>query len=716
MKNLFQSILQTRMANVPGPPSAVPVYRGQDVGIISYVRYGLIAVALLNLVIKVLDVPKDEVNPIQDPESSLKIEKSTTSQRLANYILNSMVEMKGMSKEDLSKTKERIGYERNLELSPFENDIFILHQVPTLNRTNITSTTYINGSIPQNITEEVPSRESIVYSNSQLPAQLLSPAWNITDLVDLEYYLNTNETFDRKDYYLQKDSTWMGAWEHVDLNIQQTLTDYFQYTLPENFYNGSIYLHMYISKSNCDPGKELNEDVCSLYGKKTITLTCYLPKINSAKSGLPTSEPENLQYVENEDRAELDYPVMSYWNPNITLYLEKPIGHVAVSSLPQDLLDTTCIDESGKRDETTGVIQRYFSFLFYNRFWQMESDMLELNSTVNTLTVNLQLEVSPFWKFQFFVSTSDNVKQQAKLDGLRNPEPLTFALDPVKRIVLETSTWLLLILAPAGVLSPILVALALKNDVQHWRNRKDRVGISISSIVCNISTQMITSSVLIDAYEGLAYIIYALQVFGILLGAWKIIALLKWQGLDVVTPVPAVEGISTTTVKLFGGKKLVISDKRPLNKSEQKSKEYDSKAFRVLSRVCIPLMLGYVGYSLRYKEFESWYCFITTTLFGFVYRYQFLALLPPAYVNYKLKSVAHMPKRVMVYRGLYALVNDSFALVVRASLICKLTALGDVVIFFIYLYQCWEYRVDYNRENEISDVTGEQDQQNKKNK
>lgn len=187
------------MANVPGPPSAVPVYRGQNVGIISYVRYGLIAVALLNLVIKVLDVPKDEVNPIQDPESSLKIEKSTTSQRLANYILNSMVEMKGMSKEDLSKTKERIGYERNLELNPFENDIFILHQVPTLNRTIITSTTYINGSIPQNITEEVPSRESIVYSNSQLPAQLLSPAWNITDLVDLEYYLNTNETFDRKD-------------------------------------------------------------------------------------------------------------------------------------------------------------------------------------------------------------------------------------------------------------------------------------------------------------------------------------------------------------------------------------------------------------------------------------------------------------------------------------------------------------------------------------
>ena len=66
------------MANVPGPPSAVPVYRGQDVGIISYVRYGLIVVALLNLVIKVLDVPKDEVNPIQNPESSLKIEKSTT--------------------------------------------------------------------------------------------------------------------------------------------------------------------------------------------------------------------------------------------------------------------------------------------------------------------------------------------------------------------------------------------------------------------------------------------------------------------------------------------------------------------------------------------------------------------------------------------------------------------------------------------------------------
>lgn len=64
----------------------------------------------------------------------------------------------------------------------------------------------------------------------------------------------------------------------------------------------------------------------------------------------------------------------------------------------------------------------------------------------------------------------------------------------------------------------------------------------------------------------------------------------------------------------------------------------------------IPLLLAYAVYSLLYEEHKSWYSYTVTTLVGFVYAWGFLMMVPALYINYRLHSVAHMPRRTMVYK------------------------------------------------------------------
>lgn len=81
-------------------------------------------------------------------------------------------------------------------------------------------------------------------------------------------------------------------------------------------------------------------------------------------------------------------------------------------------------------------------------------------------------------------------------------------------------------------------------------------------------------------------------------------------------------------------------------------------------------------------------------------------------LNY-LQSVAHMPGKAMAYKFLNTFIDDLFAFTVKMPWLHRLATLRDDVIFFIWLYQSWKYRVDYKRVNEFgqggdSDEEGEE--------
>ncbi|RKP23624.1 hypothetical protein SYNPS1DRAFT_18312, partial [Syncephalis pseudoplumigaleata] len=87
----------------------------------------------------------------------------------------------------------------------------------------------------------------------------------------------------------------------------------------------------------------------------------------------------------------------------------------------------------------------------------------------------------------------------------------------------------------------------------------------------------------------------------------------------------------------------------------------------------------------------------------------FIAMTPQLFINYKLKSVAHMPWKTFMYKALNTFVDDLFAFwIIRMPTLHRLACLRDDVVFFVYLYQRWIYPVDPTRANEYGQV-GETD-------
>ena len=76
-------------------------------------------------------------------------------------------------------------------------------------------------------------------------------------------------------------------------------------------------------------------------------------------------------------------------------------------------------------------------------------------------------------------------------------------------------------------------------------------------------------------------------------------------------------------------------------------------------------------------------------------------MTPQLFINYKLKSVAHLPWRMLTYKFLNTFIDDIFAFVIKVPTMYRLSCFRDDIIFLIYLYQRWVYRVDHSRVNEF---------------
>ena len=130
------------------------------------------------------------------------------------------------------------------------------------------------------------------------------------------------------------------------------------------------------------------------------------------------------------------------------------------------------------------------------------------------------------------------------------------------------------------------------------------------------------------------------------------------------------------------------------------TQEHDATATTHLLYAMMPLVVGYSAYSLLHTAHKSFYSWALGSLVGFVYAFGFVMMTPQLYINYKLKSVAHMPWKAMVYKSLNTFIDDLFSFVIKMPWLHRLSCFRDDIIFFIYIYQRWVYRVDYSRTNE----------------
>lgn len=342
--------------------------------------------------------------------------------------------------------------------------------------------------------------------------------------------------------------------------------------------------------------------------------------------------------------------------------------------------------------------------LFVNNFWQLTSHMTLLNDTVTELPIHIDLTNMASWKFQILANMEMNSKENARQAAFGNSLPTGgdgTEIEMIKEIFIDTNPILLGVTIVVSIAHMILETLAFGSDIAHYRKKKDNVGISVRSILANVFMQTVILLYLVDNSQNTSWMILGQQAIGILIEFWKITTVVNVR----VRPAPPGSWLPFW---------IVFEDKSQLSETEQKTKEYDQIAFKYMYYLAIPLLIAYGIYSLYYDTHKSWYSYIITTLVGSVYAYGFLMMVPSLYINYRLKSVAHMPSKAMMYKFLNTFIDDLFAFTIKMPLLHRLATLRDDVIFFVYLYQRWVYRIDYTRVNEFGQGGDDDEPEEKK--
>jgi hypothetical protein len=455
-------------------------------------------------------------------------------------------------------------------------------------------------------------------------------------------------------------------------------------------HNATLLAHFYVAQSGSvlDP-QQPGYDSSKAY-HFIRPLTQYQTKKKIAKTRNLLSDMPDKPEEETEEEKKAPKVVASYYHPNFTISLIPDAATMQFATLHPGPRKYIRLEASGARD-ASGQNGWYYPIVFTNTFWQLKKHMIELNDTVTTLPLNVKLNNIAHWKFNVFAAMDENISANAKAAAAGQSTPGGgdgSEMEMFKEILIDSNSYLLAITAVVSVFHMIFEMLAFKNDVQHWRKKKDNVGTSVRTILANVFMQAVIFLYLIDNNENTSYMILFGQGMGMAIEAWKITKSVNVR----VRPTAPGSWLPYT---------IVFEDKHVLSDTEKKTEEYDAIAFKYLYMVAVPLLVAYAIYSLMYDTHKSWYSFIITTLVGSVYAYGFLMMVPALYINYRLQSVAHMPGRAMTYKFLNTFIDDLFAFTIKMPTLHRLATLRDDVIFFVYLFQTWKYKVDYSRLNEF---------------
>ena len=161
-------------------------------------------------------------------------------------------------------------------------------------------------------------------------------------------------------------------------------------------------------------------------------------------------------------------PVLaSYYHPNFTMSMIPDSGTLKLSSLPPAVRQYMVLESTGARD-ASGQNGWYYPVMFVNTFWQLREHMTELNSTVKTLPLHIDLNNLNNWKFGIYASIDESIKQNQRNIANGGPVPAGgdgSEFEEFKRIIIDTNIYLLSTTAIVTVLHTIFEFLAFKNDV-----------------------------------------------------------------------------------------------------------------------------------------------------------------------------------------------------------------------------------------------------------
>lgn len=436
--------------------------------------------------------------------------------------------------------------------------------------------------------------------------------------------------------------------------------------------NASVYVHTFFSRSGYNPDPNDPEyDAWSFSKPHPVLIHLPKPKADKRKSLLGgvnvdqglSETPTSVIELEEE---QLSPEFVPFWKPNVTINLVEDFTRYSKNGLPPHIADKLIIDKE------TG---NYFPTIFYNEFWLLRDKLVAVNESVALLELNLELSPIGLTKWQLFLQIDQSFQIHRNYGSMLEGEA-----DELKRVFLEGNPYLLVITMCVSLLHTIFDVLAFKNDIQFWNKNKSMEGLSAKSVVVSFICQLIVFLYLLD--NETSWMILASAGVGCCIEFWKI-------GKAMHIEIDHSRGFP------------ILRFRDRDSYAGNKTKEYDDLAMKYLSYLLFLLVICSSIYSLMYERHKSWYSWILSSCTSCVYTFGFIMMCPQLFINYKLKSVAHLPWRQMTYKFLNTIIDDLFAFVIKMPMLHRLSVFRDDVIFLIYLYQRWIYPVDKSRVNEF---------------
>ncbi|KAK9791843.1 hypothetical protein WJX73_009711 [Symbiochloris irregularis] len=497
-----------------------------------------------------------------------------------------------------------------------------------------------------------------------MPDTMLVPKFQRGFNFDLTVFLSESEVYDLQRGWNDQNAM---IWQERELALGQftdrvkTVT-YRPSKAVQN--NGTLFLHTFFHPA----GSSLDADDPYFDDKATFSrshqVNAYLPAAKRKKgTNLLSGEAAEPNATLEEEGPR---PYISYFKPNTSIALIDDVTPYPLKEVPAHISPYLEVDEASLN---------YFPVVYFNEFWLLRDKLVALNETVEEIELHLDVYRLAMWKFTLYNQMEESFSMQKNFGAMADGES-----DEFKRVLIEGNPYFLALTFSVSILHSVFDMLAFKNDIGFWRGKKNVEGLSVRTIGINCFCQVIVFLYLLDNETSM--VILLSSGVGLAIEFWKVTKAMD-VSFDRSGRIP----------------RLRFKDKQSYTAGL--TKEYDRQAMQYLSYALYPLVIGYAVYALIYESHKSWYSWILNSLVGAVYTFGFILMCPQLYLNYKLKSVAHLPWRQMSYKFLNTIIDDLFAFVIKMPTLHRLSVFRDDLVFLVYIYQRWIYRVDRKRANEF---------------
>ena len=227
-------------------------------------------------------------------------------------------------------------------------------------------------------------------------------------------------------------------------------------------------------------------------------LTRFLPKKRVRREKKLIGGEDGSEEMEEEPTEVPPQTIVSHWSNNLTLTIVSSGGPMNLATMPPTLSAHYILGPSPPESSD----KHYYPPMFPNDFWLLKENMLPINVTSKTLPLHINYHALSQLKLQIFATMTQSFEQAAQQQGTGAE------MDEVKRMLTETSPWLLITTAIVTLLHTLFEFLAFSSDIGHWRKKdKDLVGVSLNTILTNCFVQVVILLYLQDSSEETSFMI-----------------------------------------------------------------------------------------------------------------------------------------------------------------------------------------------------------------